>query len=143
MRSKTFLYLASAVLVAVSTSVIVSAQNWARPHPDDDVFNEIVLIKGHVTILNHPELGRTAGNGVYLVFQREGCRNCLIATSTDMDGNYQILGGRGRYKVISRYARGGGAPSYDMLAPDQPRYVNTQNIVNGQTFDIKIVIPKR
>ena len=121
----------------------VYAQDWARPHPDDYVFNEVVLIKGHVTILNHPELGTTVGNGVYLVFQREGCKQCLVATSTDLEGNYQILVGRGRYKVISRDARGGGAPSYDMLAPDQPRFINAQNKVHGETFYIKVVIPKQ
>jgi hypothetical protein len=143
MKNRKILFIASTVLVVIMAGVIVYAQDWVRPHPDDYVFNEIVLIKGHVTILNHPELGRTVGSGMYLVFQREGCKKCLIATSTDLDGNYQILVGRGRYKVISRDARGGGAPSYDMLAPNQTRYINAQNKVSGERFDINVVIPKR
>jgi hypothetical protein len=141
MKSKISLLGALAALLIVAGAVY--AQSWARPHPDDYVFNEVVLIKGHVTILNHHELGTTAGSGVYLVFQREGCKRCLVATSTNLEGNYQILVGRGRYKVISRDARGGGAPSYDMLAPEQPRSIDAQNIVQGETFDIKVVIPKR
>ena len=141
MKSRISLFGALAVLLIMAAAVY--AQDWARPHPDDYVFNEVVLIKGHVTILNHPELGTTVGNGVYLVFQREGCKQCLVATSTDLEGNYQILVGRGRYKVISRDARGGGAPSYDMLAPDQPRFINAQNKVHGETFYIKVVIPKQ
>ena len=96
-----------------------------------------------MTILNHPQLGKTVGNNTYLVFQREDCKKCLVATWTNLDGNYQILVGRGRYKVISRDSRGGGAPSYDMLAPDQPRYIDAQNIANGETFDINVVVPKR
>jgi hypothetical protein len=143
MKNRKYLYIASVILITNLASVIVFAQDWVRPHPDDYVFNEIVLIKGHVTILNHPQLGRTVGNGIYLVFQREGCKKCLVATSADLNGNYQILVGRGRYKVISRDARGGGAPSYDMLAPDQPRYINVQNLVSGETFDINVVIPNR
>lgn len=131
------------VVVLLMVGVTVHAQGGARPHPDDYVYDEVVLIKGHVTILNHPELGTTVGNGVRLVFQREGCKKCLVATATDLEGNYQILVGRGRYKVISRDTRGGGAPSYDMLAPDQPRSIDAQNKVHGETFDIKVVIPKR
>jgi hypothetical protein len=135
--------LAGALTVLLIAAVAVFAKGWVRPHPDDYVFNEVILIRGHVTILNHPELGATAGSGVYLVFQREDCKKCLVATSTDLEGNYQILVGRGRYKVISRDARGGGAPSYDMLAPEQPRYIDAQNKVQGETFDIKVVIQRR
>ncbi len=138
MRNRILALGAVAVLLAATAGVY--AQDWARPHPDDYVFNGVVIIKGHVTILNQPEV---RASGMYLVFRREGCKKCLVATWTDAEGNYQTLVGRGRYKVISRDARGGGAPSYDILAPEQPRFIDAQNIMQGETFDIKVVIRKR
>lgn len=63
-------------------------------------YNRMATIKGHVEILNNPELGRTAGSGQYLVFQRVGCNDCLVGTYADANGDYKIRIGRGRYKLI-------------------------------------------
>lgn len=105
---------------------------------DEDVYNQIVTIKGNVTILNHPEIGKTAASGMYLVFQRDGCRQCLVATRADLEGNYQILVGRGRYKVI---VRNPSPPTYDLLAPDQLRYIEANSLVQSNQFDIQLKLP--
>lgn len=122
--------------------IVASVTIFARSQKDSEaeVYNQIVTIKGHVEILNNPEIGRTAGSGEYLVFQRDGCNKCLIATYADANGNYKILVGRGRYKLI---VYNPSPPTYDMLAPDQPRYVTATSILQDTRFDIKLVVPSR
>jgi hypothetical protein len=111
---------------------------------DDDVYDQLVTIKGSVQILNHPELGKTAGSGMAIIFQRADCKRCIITAVTDKDGKYEVRVGRGRYKVIAREGRGGGAPSFDLLAPDQPRYVDAYSLLpEGNRFDIKLVLPAK
>ena len=110
-------------------------------HADDRLYDQLVTIKGKVTILNHPELGRTGGSYMSLLFQRDDCRQCLIVARTDADGNYEIGVGRGRYRLIIREARGGGAPSYDLLAPDQPRYVNATSVLQPNVLDVRVMLP--
>ena len=111
---------------------------------DDEVYNQIVRIKGTVQILNHPQLGTTKGSGQYIVFRREDCKSCLIATWTGSDGTYEVNVGRGRYRVIMRDVRGGGEPSYDMLAGDQPRYVDAYSLLpEGNRFDIRVTVPSK
>jgi len=124
-----------AVLVfAAGASILASV----RRHDDDDVYNQIVTIKGHVQILNHPELGKTPASGQYLVFQREGCKQCLVAVNADANGDYKVLVGRGRYKII---VRNPSPPTYDMLAPDQSRYVTATSVLQDTQFDVNLVVP--
>ena len=52
-----------------------------------------------MTIVDQPDV---IASGMYLVFQRDGCKDCLVATHTDIDGKYEIFVGRGRYKSIVR-----------------------------------------
>jgi hypothetical protein len=111
-----------------------------RNDEDEDVYNQIVTIKGNVQILNHPELGKTAASGQYLAFQRDGCKQCLVAINADANGDYQIFLGRGRYKII---VRNPSPPTYDMLAPEQPRYVTATSITQDTRFDINLVLPSR
>lgn len=103
---------------------------------DNDVYlyNEIVTIKGRVQLLNHPVYGKVPAGGQYLVFQREGCKRCLVATHADKDGNYQIMVGKGKYKII---VFNPAPPTFDLLAPDQPRFV-TASILGETVFDINI-----
>lgn len=131
------------VAIGVLMTGIVGAVSFGRnsAHEDDRLYDQLVTIKGKVTILNHPELGRTAGSYMSLLFQRDGCRQCLIVARTDADGNYEIGVGRGRYRLIVREARGGGAPSYDLLAPDQPRYVNATSVLQPNVLDVRVVLP--
>lgn len=105
---------------------------------DDDTYNRMVTIKGHVEILNNPVLGRTPGSGMFLVFQREGCKNCLVGTFADAKGNYSIRVGLGRYKLI---VYNPSPPTYDLIAPDQSRYVDAYPKLQDTEFDIKLVVP--
>ena len=104
----------------------------------DGVYNRMVTIKGHVEILNNPEIGRTAASGQYLVFQRDRCSDCLVGTYADVKGDYKIRVGRGRYKLI---VYNPSPPTYDMIAPGQPRYVEATPKLQDTEFDIKLVVP--
>ncbi len=104
---------------------------------DDQLYNQIVAIKGNVQILNHPDLGLTPASRIYLVFQREDCKRCLVATWTDSKGDYEIFVGQGKYRII---VRNPSPPTYDMLAPEQPRYVNATKDEKPKHFDIKLVL---
>jgi hypothetical protein len=121
------------------TGVISFSAIWGGTFraTDDDPYNQMVTIKGKVQILNHPQLGRTPANGIYLMFQRNDCKKCLIATRADVDGNYEIRVGKGKYKII---VENPSPPTYDMLASDQPRYVTATSVIEATEFDINLVI---
>jgi hypothetical protein len=110
-------------------------------HSDDKLYDELVTIRGKAVILNHPQLGKTDGGGLPLIFQREDCKRCLVATRTNLDGSYEITVARGRYRVILRETRGGGSPSYDLLAPSQPRYIEATSQLQPNVFDLQVVLP--
>lgn len=133
------------IAVGLFTVLLAGVVSFGRDsgHKDDNLYDQLVTIKGKVQILNHPELGRAEGVGIPLLFQRDGCKECLIATRTDTNGSYELTVSRGRYRVIVRETRGGGAPSYDLLAPDQPRYVNATSSVQANEFDLRVVLPPR
>ena len=123
----------------------------SKPYSESDleVYNRIEQVKGQVTILNHPELGKTAGTGMYLVFQREGCKDCLVATHTDGEGRYKIFIGIGKYKLIVQEKNCGYAPTEDcaghnLLASDQEQYlVVERGRPYGAEFNINLVLPKQ
>jgi hypothetical protein len=129
-------------LIAMGTvaTIVVGATMAGRDQTivRDGVYNRMVTIKGHVEILNNPELGRTAGSGEYLVFQRDGCSDCLVGTYADANGDYKIRVGRGRYRLI---VYNPSPPTYDMIAPGQPRYVVATPKLRETEFDIKLVVP--
>src|SRR4051812_27205236 len=126
-----------ALLLAVTASSVLG-QNKA---PEDDYLNnEIVTITGKVTVFylregNEPTIGNWQG----LIFQRVGCKKCLIYARADCDGKYKIQVGRGKYRVISRSGRRIGE-LVDILAPSQPRVVDATKSYEN-VFDIKIVMP--
>jgi hypothetical protein len=111
-----------------------SAQS--APHPDDLLYDEMFTARGKVEILNHPDLGRTAGSNVRLLFQRVGCKLCLYAVTADSDGDYMLTVGRGKYRVISRDTRGGGHRSSDMLAKSMNRIIDLTSGNRVKTFNI-------
>jgi hypothetical protein len=150
MRAKTFVVIVSAALLAAIAFVCLAAnaQNDSCSDPDNKVYDgRIVQVKGKVTILNHPELGKTPGTGMYLVFQREDCKRCLVATHAQLDGSYEVFLGEGRYKLIARDAHcdygGAGCDCYDLLAPKQARYFEAKRGPSPIVFDIDIVLPKK
>jgi hypothetical protein len=105
----------------------------------------IVIIKGKATIINHPELGETPATTETLIFQKVGCPSCYVATRVDDEGNYKILVGDGKYKII---VRNPSSPEFDMLTREQERYIDTETLeakkYSKQVFDfnIKIRLPK-
>ena len=120
------------VVVATLLVIFVSP---ASSQDDSDVYNKIGTIKGHVQWLNNRDLGKTPANGMYIVFQRVGCRKCLVGTHADIDGNYKVFLGLGRYKLIIFKP---SPPVYDLLAPDQPRFVNVSDTLRDTVFDINL-----
>ena len=129
------------LLVVLSGVIAVAsfAETAIAQRRDDFVYNRIVQIKGHVTIVGQPDV---VASGMYLVFQRYGCKDCLVATHTDINGNYQIFVGRGRYKLIVRDGPREGEMT-NSLPSDQQRYINATNKVGGETLDIRIVVRER
>ena len=151
MRVKTFFVVLSLMLTIIaSVSLAIYAQTkLSCSTVDNEVYDgRIQQVKGKVTYLNHPDLGKTPATGQYLVFQREDCKNCLVATHADIDGNYKIFVGVGRYKLIVQETRcdyGGAseAQCFNYLAPDQPRYIDVEkNRPYNAEFNINLVLPK-
>lgn len=126
------------LIVSALVLVVISIVALAAFRDDIDVYNHIVTIKGKVQLLNHPEYGKVPAGGQYLVFQRKGCKYCLVATNADENGYYKILVGQGEYKVI---VYNPSSVTYDMLAPDQARFVKAISIIQDTEFDINLVIP--
>jgi len=124
--------------VFMAAIAVASSFGYGQKIVKDGVYNRIVTIKGHVEILNNPQLGRTPGSGEYLVFQRDGCSDCLVGTYADAKGSYSIRVGRGRYKLI---VYNPSPPTYDMIAPGQSRYVEASPGLHDTQFDIKLVVP--
>lgn len=108
----------------------------SAPPEDEPIYNRMVTISGKVSISDHPEI---LASGAYLVFQRADCGRCLVATSADAEGNYKIRVGRGKYKIIMNNP---SPPTFDLLVPDQPRYVTATNVIGETTFDIKLLSRK-
>ena len=126
--------------LAVAVLGVLSVILGANYRSDEPLYNQMVTIRGKVEILNHPELGRTPGNGIDLLFQREDCKRCLIGTIADAEGKYQVRVGRGRYKLI---VENPSPPIVDLLAPGQPRFIDANLVVQDNQFDIKLVVPSR
>jgi hypothetical protein len=135
---KIFTFVFTVTMIFISSTVFAFAPlDFNRG--DDPPYNRMVIISGTVTITNHPELGVTPFNNVYLVFQREDCKRCLVGTFTDIDGKYKIYVGEGRYKV---FLSNPSPPVVDLLSSDQPRFINAKNRLEENVFDIKVTFPK-
>jgi hypothetical protein len=148
--NKKALILSGAVLSILALAFVnVYAQTKSCSYSGNKIYDgRIVQVKGKVTFLNHPELGKTPANGMYLVFQRDDCKNCLVATHADIDGNYEIFVGEGRYKVIVYDFRcddfgGTGCDCYNLLAPKQAQYFDAKRGSFATEFNIDLVLPKR
>jgi hypothetical protein len=128
------------LVVLVSSGVfVVGIRTFECDNPTDEhLYNAIVTIKGNVQFINHPKLGKTPANGMYLLFQREDCKRCMVATNADINGDYKINIARGRYRII---VDNPSPPTYDLLAPDQARVVNATSAVEANQFDISLVVP--
>lgn len=102
----------------------------------------LVIIKGKVTILNHPKLGEVPDSGGTIIFKKVGCDSCFIGSNADSDGNYKVLVGDGKYELI---VRNPSSPEVDLLVPDQERFVDTSKANADQqvfSLDVRIKLPK-
>jgi hypothetical protein len=118
------------LILGIATLTTI-AQSQKMVH--DDVYDRVVTIKGHVEISN-PE-GKMAASGQYLVFRRSGCKDCLIGTFADQNGDYKILVGQGRYELI---VFNPSSVRYDMIAPEQPHFVVATPNLRDTEFNIKL-----
>jgi hypothetical protein len=116
---------------------------WAQQrHLSPD---RLVIIKGQVLYLNHPTLGVTPATTETLIFQKTDCGSCYIAATPDSNGNYKILVGDGKYRLI---VENPSPPEVDLLAPGQERIIDTQTdeaLGHSQTvfnLDVKLRLPK-
>ncbi|MBA2736330.1 MAG: hypothetical protein H0U50_06005 [Pyrinomonadaceae bacterium] len=105
----------------------------------------LIIIQGKAMILNHPDLGKTPTTSETIIFQKVDCKSCFIGTNTDIDGNYKITVGDGKYRVI---VRNPSSPEFDMLAPNQERFIDTETLEAKKyskqvfDFDINIKLPE-
>ena len=115
--------------------------SFAQNSENDFGPKRLVIIQGKAMILNHPKLGNTPATTSTIIFQKIGCESCYIGTHPDIDGNYKISVGDGKYKVI---VRNPSSPDFDMLAPDQERFIETDSLeakkYSKQVFDFDIKI---
>lgn len=131
----------SGVLIIALSAIVSSEQDTARD--DEDAYYGTAIIQGSVTMLNHPTLGKTPGNGEFLVFRRLDCKqcSCLVGVRASIDGNYQIRVAPGRYKLIVRHGTR-ERETKDVLAPSQQRIVNVGSAGTITNLDIETVLPE-
>ena len=132
--------LLAAVIFSISTERVTECLSASSVEDDRGIHNRLVVIKGKVTELNNRDLGVTPAHAsTTLIFQRVGCRTCLVATRPDIAGNYEVRVGRGRYRLI---VTSPSPPEHNLLAPEQQRYVDTTNAASQMiTFDVKLKLP--
>lgn len=141
MKKYTILFfVAIAVLVLFSQVKITECEIVSAFSDDKGIHNQLFVIKGKVIELNNLDLGETPAHGsTTLIFQKDGCKSCLISTRPDIDGNYEIRVGGGKYRLI---VTSPSPPENDLLAPNQERYVDTKKAVSQVVnFDVKLRLP--
>jgi hypothetical protein len=131
--------MASVIIAIAVTCTTRCRQNAANSN--EDAYYQTAIVKGVVTILNHPILGKTPGSSTFLVFQRADCKRCIIGTSTDINGNYQIHVGPGRYKLIVSEGKV-EKETRDVLAPHQQRFIDVEQPGTITNLNIEIIVPK-
>ena len=117
------------------------ALGQSKNSADDKLYDELRTIRGKVTILNHPSLGKTAGRNIKVLLQRLDCRKCLISVEADSEGNYSVTVSKGKYRLIYRSQRIPNGPTYDYLAPMQQRIIDASATQSLVRFDIDISLP--
>lgn len=126
----------SKIILAVAIlAVAVPAQT--QKLVKNDAYNRMATIKGHIEFLDSSGLERVAGTGQFVIFQRDGCADCLIGVYADANGDYKTRVGRGRYKLI---AYNPSPPTYDLIAPSQAKYVDAIPGLQDIQFDIKLIL---
>ncbi len=102
---------------------------------DENVYAKLVTISGEIRTVE-PETGRTfIPNSQALVFQRVGCSKCIISVMA-YDGEYRLRIGKGKYRII--VDERGKTPGGSYLHPNQPRFIDAQDSVNHNIFNVKL-----
>jgi hypothetical protein len=128
-RSRSILLVGTFILCASASMPMVMCQEKA------DVYKRIGILKGQVRFVNHHDLGDTPANNLYIVFQRVGCGNCLFGIWTDINGNYEVFLGQGRYRIIVEQP---SPPVYDLLDAEQRRVVRVRANGVENTFNVRL-----
>lgn len=139
------------VLILVLLSALSAFGQKSKPYLSDDdrVYDgRIQQVKGTVVYLEK-DGEKIPASGQYLVFQRTDCKDCLVATHTDLEGNYKLFLGVGKYKLIVQFKNCGYAPvedcaGHNYLASEQPQYLVVERgpLYRGE-FNIQLVSPNR
>ena len=124
------------VIFLLLSVVVVNAQGRNKVPDEDYLANELVTIRGKVTISRG---GESFNGEVNLIFQRVDCKRAFLSVRSDEKGIYEIVVSRGRYKVVSRYGHRVGE-LIDGLAPDQARIIDATPGRNNE-FNIKVIWP--
>ena len=124
------------VLLALMVLAVFVVTAQTQKIVEDDAYNRVAIIQGHMEFLTSSGRRRAAGH--YVLFQRQGCSDCLVGVKADENGDYKVFVGRGRYKLISYNP---SPPTYDLIAPGQARYVDAIPRLGGIEFDIALIPP--
>lgn len=140
MKVLSLLMLLTSVILSMFTGRVTECLSSVGVAEDRGIHNRLVVIRGKVIELNNLDLGETpAHTSTTLILLKEGCRSCLVATRPDINGNYEVRVGIGRYRLI---VTSPSPPEHDLLAPEQPRYVDARNSPSQViTFDVRLRLP--
>jgi hypothetical protein len=104
-------------------------------------WNQVGTVAGHVVIENHPSLGRVACSYCTFLIKREGCKKCLISVKTDLNGDYSLRIGLGKWRIFDSDRDEGSDEDRDYLAPNQPRTFVLKSPNGTLAFDIVVRLP--
>lgn len=132
------------LLLSLASGQINTRDSCPQDQHFDDSPRRLVIIQGKATI-DLPDEGPLPATSESLIFKKVGCNSCFVAATVDIDGNYKIHVADGKYKII---VRNPSSPDFDMLMPDQERFIDTETAyarMHSQQvfkFDIRIRTPK-
>ncbi len=123
----------------LTITVLAAIAFGQKGRKDIDLYNHVGTVAGHVEIADHPTLGRTPCRNCAFLLVQQKCSRCAVYVKTDGEGNYQCRISFGRWRVVMAEQREGSSAVIDMLAPNQPRFVDVGSTTGEKTFDIVTV----
>jgi hypothetical protein len=127
--------------VLILTISTITATGQSKASQEDKLYDDLRTISGRVKILNHPTLGKTEGRNLQLLFQRTGCKRCVISVRTDSEGSYSLTVSKGNYRIVALAPKVTNGEFYDLLSPSQRRTVDATSEKTVVDFDIEVVLP--
>jgi hypothetical protein len=135
-----FLSAVTLAMICVGSHRVVSQP----PTKDDRLYETIATIRGTVRIsrVGDSHDAETVRSNAYLVFQRIGCKKCLIVVIADENGQYELRLGEGRYRLIVREEVSQGR-LVDVIAPNQDRVLDVPRARSSYVmFDVLLYYPQ-